>query len=488
MSSIASNFNASSACSSVTELRVRNPLLHGEPPKYENIKIQYVVGDIAKMNLRPSYQREIRWNQSAMNDLIGTIMENGLIPGILSYKLQPGDERFGEFKSEIIDGQHRLFTIYHFRNNLPVKLPGKKPFMIQWVYDRTDVVFYSPSDATREWELESPGRVAKYMTEQERDDFDEYCLEIRTLKTQLSLHQRCKIFCSLQNGVKVINSDRLKNELEVRFIEFASENALGSVMTDKVLLHCSKKAPNYWVQWLTRFYLLNKECTDVSALPNIFVKSDSDIKGMINKQHDSLQTSEEDEEWFLQSFQRFTAFINRPELENIAYNPTQLFALFAHLAPSNAGREEILCSNMPFWAKKGNAANLKRMWENVATTQSRKEYFAVCMQELASIVAPVEPVRPQLSKKDKKAVWDNWFKKGHKGDFNCACCQTVITKTNWHCAHVEAWSKSGDSSVENMRPTCEDCNRRMGTQNMDEFIRDNFPQRDVCPHEQDVSV
>ena len=68
-----------------------------------------------RIDMQPVYQRGIRWSPLLMNNLIGTVMDNGLVPGLILYKLH-ADDKVGRptITNEVVDGQHRLFTVFNF--------------------------------------------------------------------------------------------------------------------------------------------------------------------------------------------------------------------------------------------------------------------------------------------------------------------------------------------------------------------------------------
>lgn len=56
----------------------------------------------------------------------------------------------------------------------------------------------------------------------------------------------------------------------------------------------------------------------------------------------------------------------------------------------------------------------------------------------------------------------------------CFCCNhEPITRTNHQDGHVEAEAKGGETTLENLRPICQNCNVSMGTKNMEEFMQMN---------------
>ena len=50
-------------------------------------------------------------------------------------------------------------------------------------------------------------------------------------------------------------------------------------------------------------------------------------------------------------------------------------------------------------------------------------------------------------------------------------CKSKITQLTFECGHVEAESKGGLTTIDNLRPICSSCNRSMGTRNMHDFMK-----------------
>ena len=85
-------------------------------------------------------------------------------------------------------------------------------------------------------------------------------------------------------------------------------------------------------------------------------------------------------------------------------------------------------------------------------------------------VTPIQH-RPTISPKIRDAVWTKYNGTGNKG--TCYCCGTGINRYNagWHCSHVIALHKNGNSTVDNLRTCCQHCNLSMGDQNMYTYIK-----------------
>lgn len=95
----------------------------------------------------------------------------------------------------------------------------------------------------------------------------------------------------------------------------------------------------------------------------------------------------------------------------------------------------------------------------------------------AANAAKTNPTIPQKNGRKKaipatirKLVWIRYIGKAI-GEARCFCCrQTKIMQISFHCGHVVPESAGGKTSVENLRPICQNCNSSMGTQNMIEFM------------------
>lgn len=75
-----------------------------------------------------------------------------------------------------------------------------------------------------------------------------------------------------------------------------------------------------------------------------------------------------------------------------------------------------------------------------------------------------------ISSTMKRLVWN--INIGEEiGKSKCLCCKTTdITQMSFHCGHVVANAKGGETIVSNLKPICQNCNSSMRTQNMNDFM------------------
>jgi hypothetical protein len=71
----------------------------------------------------------------------------------------------------------------------------------------------------------------------------------------------------------------------------------------------------------------------------------------------------------------------------------------------------------------------------------------------------------------RKKVWDKWIGLDI-GKSKCLCCDiTDIIQMSFHCGHIIAESKGGETNLSNLKPICQNCNLSMGSTNMNEFMK-----------------
>jgi hypothetical protein len=423
------------------------------------------------VDLRPFYQRDISWTQENMCDLVQSVMCNGILPQILLYKLQAEDECLEGKKWECVDGQHRLFTFFHFYNGLPVELPGKKKsFMVSLNYEAADGhtvhIFYKKTTATEAW-LENNRSVSfDYMTTNERNHFDEYLLDIKKIMSPLTKDQRRQLFLALQKGVPVKGSDLYKNKTEIPLVKFISEvKKWEQPMKLRLLEHCWAKPKKYWLHWIVRAYMLMQ-----SPTAETFMVKDSEITEWMKKKSARLNTTPETEAAFDIVMVRFYDFLDSLPA-SVKLTPTHFYTVFVSLLDADSGREAVLLTHMADWVKEGVGKREKKMWESRGFDDAeRQEYYEDRLRSLESIVAPAAPVpaRKAIAKKVRVAVWSSWNGAADVGA--CFCCKEELKRVNMECGHIQSHRMRGLDTESNLRPICLKCNRSMATENMQTWM------------------
>jgi len=451
--------------------RVRENVLGSTPPQLMSRRISDVVSGFNRINLRPCYQRPIKWKLATMCDLIKTIMINTLLPIFYMYRL-PDDESQGKYDEEVMDGQHRLWTINAFITSSLNKLPHiNKAFIVHWCYETIDEngnkhiqrVFYKMTEEVINWFRDTYPDAGEpcFLTPEERKRFDDYYLNIMVIHKKLTMNERREMFLNYQKGLPVRNSDLLKNMTSCKLMADLELNGYEQMMTI-FLEFSSKKAPNYWTQWAVRCFLLflqsKQEKSDIES-SDIFLKTDSSITQAIKARHVQLNPTDEQFDDFDTKFTSFIELLQR-QSEGTLFNPTQLFAMFYHLCSSECD-VDILNTHMPNFAEEGQHKSVKGLWENKDKVETRRAYYNDCLIQLRDMTEPY--VALQLDERPvSKAMKKRVFAKAVVSD-RCDLCQDEITLETFEASHIVARAKGGSGRIDNLIPLCRDCNRRSGT-------------------------
>ena len=89
-----------------------------------------------------------------------------------------------------------------------------------------------------------------------------------------------------------------------------------------------------------------------------------------------------------------------------------------------------------------------------------------------AIKVPLKRKRKKVIPKTlKRQVWETHIGR-EKGTGLCFCCKRqTIQQIEFHCGHYISEANGGQTTLENLRPICAQCNLSMGSKNMDEFMK-----------------
>lgn len=85
------------------------------------------------------------------------------------------------------------------------------------------------------------------------------------------------------------------------------------------------------------------------------------------------------------------------------------------------------------------------------------------------ILALTDKKRKPIPKAIRNKVWDNHMGKNN-GSGLCHCCEeNEIDSKHFECGHVVSVKNGGADNLSNLRPICEECNKYMGSDNMNDY-------------------
>jgi hypothetical protein len=410
-----------------------------------------------------------------MCDLVMSVMTCGLIPAIYLYVLRDGDERsLPSYETECIDGQHRLFSLFHFYHSRWVTF-GKKKELISIPFIGADKqvthLFYQQTAETEEWRAEHREKRVDYLTLAQQNHFNRFLLSVCEVNDPLSLDERCALFTKLQAGRPVRGSDLWKNRVDVRLVKFISHEMRWESQVKQLLSdHCSINPKNYWLNWLLRAYLIQKAETPEDR-EAAYMRKDSEFNQLVKNSSPLFDTTPEDESAFAASIGRHFAFVDSLA-PGTRLTPTLWFSSFTHLLRAPAHREDIIGGHMTWLSTENLTKPERKMWEGRGFDDAQRlSMFKRSMRVIESLCIPAAalPVGKRPSERARDAVWEAAF--GDELEGQCICCNCTIYEDDWHCAHIVAVKLGGTDSQANLRPACKACNWEMGIENLWDYKR-----------------
>jgi hypothetical protein len=88
----------------------------------------------------------------------------------------------------------------------------------------------------------------------------------------------------------------------------------------------------------------------------------------------------------------------------------------------------------------------------------------------------IQTSKQNIPKKVKNDSWDKYI--GNKyGEALCIVCRvTSINAKDFEAGHIISEKNGGLINIDNILPICSQCNKSMGSKNMDEYIKNNYPK------------
>ena len=82
-----------------------------------------------------------------------------------------------------------------------------------------------------------------------------------------------------------------------------------------------------------------------------------------------------------------------------------------------------------------------------------------------------QKVKKYMSPQLRMCVWNRYF--GNSENGICPICnkQIKVGRNGFHCAHIISRANNGETTIDNLRPLCSDCNIDMGSLNWDDYIK-----------------
>ena len=83
--------------------------------------------------------------------------------------------------------------------------------------------------------------------------------------------------------------------------------------------------------------------------------------------------------------------------------------------------------------------------------------------------------KKKIPKKVKNDAWDRYIGTS-VGEANCIVCfQTKINSKSFDAGHIISEKNGGLINIDNILPICSGCNKSMGVENMEKYIKEHYP-------------
>lgn len=178
---------------------------------------------------------------------------------------------------------------------------------------------------------------------------------------------------------------------------------------------------------------------------------------------------------------RYTGFLSLEDLEsvNLRITGAKYFDL-----------DKLKTVNKRTWSKK----QYKHDDLKIVSNNETRFNFIVSNNEIKSVYIPgtrnldkkkkkndIELQRTRSVKKKRRAIPKGirdmvWRKHcGNVLDGVCFCCGNELRNERWECGHILADACGGTVTMDNLRPTCINCNRSMGKRHMFVYMKKYYP-------------
>jgi hypothetical protein len=405
------------------------------------------------------------------------------MPPFLIYKF--------DLEMECIDGQNRLTTIKEYQEQEPTD--DYKPFA--WIiahHDetgelaKTEYVYFKETPAFAKYVQEmnkknlKKGKAYRFMNETEKTRFNDYGLVAQMIKTKLTLDQRKAIFNKWQNGSSITQCDSLKND-NTPFCNWivadGIERRLGAKISE--YLKAGNKNWLFDVVRLLRVFLKENNPPSYSILSTLqartatgkstdFNKADYDAAVCkAEKFLDSVAPLKTLKKKMYISFLLSYAYLwynTKDEQKRTAMEQPAFMIEFANKSLDTTTLNHSTLNNGP---------QLNQFMEKFDTIQQNLE-IEISKQVVKPTPQPYK--KATISTDLKQKLWEKYY--GNQGVAKCFCCGADdIKPLSFEAGHVVAESAGGPTILDNMRPICKGCNRRMASTNMKDWMAQNYPKR-----------
>jgi hypothetical protein len=214
-------------------------------------------------------------------------------------------------------------------------------------------------------------------------------------------------------------------------------------------------------------------CEDEKEMKEIFfmINKNTPLPGFL-KEEGSREIANDFKKYIQGKYPRFVSASSKPQRPNIhldtfiddmnkfKHPPARLVELVAWFEEeNNEHRDYLLNSNNEQCQK------LMEKINSVTKTRNGDKLYLGCFW--------LDSIPNKISKITREKCWKLWSiecnTKSVDQQLPCYVCEEWINAFNFEAGHIESHATGGTNALENLRPVCNKCNKRVGTKNMNEY-------------------
>ena len=113
------------------------------------------------------------------------------------------------------------------------------------------------------------------------------------------------------------------------------------------------------------------------------------------------------------------------------------------------------------------------LFKHISDTYRYKWIANIIHEQTGNIITFKKKIIPKKLKID---VWNKYIGQNIRTTKCICCCNKIIDVVDFHAGHIISEKNNGTTSIDNIIPICGDCNKSMGTTNMDIYIKTYYPK------------
>lgn len=217
-------------------------------------------------------------------------------------------------------------------------------------------------------------------------------------------------------------------------------------------------------------------CKDIAEMHDIFriLNTNTPVPEFLKMEEEPLFVLNEFKRYMQKKYAPYVSSSSRPQRPNIHLDtfidkmrekqpPARLDELIEWVETENAEHREYLL--------KSNNEQCQKLMEKInGTTKTRNgdKFYLGCFW--------LDSIPNKISSITREKCWDMWYNECKENQLidcqnaPCYLCMSPITFRTFEAGHIKSHANGGTNKVENLRPVCNKCNKRVGPKNMDEYL------------------